>query len=252
MVAGNWKMYKTAGEGAILTQKLDLAAKKYGKEVDIVVAPPFTALNAVSNAIVLDRLNISLGAQNIFYEKEGAYTGEISPRMLNDLSVSYVIVGHSERREYFNETDSIINRKVKAVFESDMTPILCCGESLATREAGNTLSFIEAQIRAGVEGLLDEHAKRLVVAYEPIWAIGTGKTATPQMANEVCSAIRATLASVFSDEIAGKIRILYGGSVKPENAAHFFAQEDIDGALVGGAALDAASFEKIIAAASKN
>lgn len=250
MIAGNWKMYKTAGEGAILTQNLEDVAKRYQKTVETVVAPPFTALHSVSTVIELDRTPIKLAAQDMFWEDEGAYTGEISPRMLNNLRVDYVIVGHSERREYFNETDTIVNRKVKAVFEHGMVPILCCGESLETREEGRTREWIRKQIEAGVDGLLDEHAARLVIAYEPIWAIGTGRTATPQMAEEVCEDIRGLLTDTFGDEIAQSIRILYGGSVKPENAGLFFGQYNIDGALVGGASLDAKSFGAIISAAS--
>lgn len=250
MVAGNWKMYKTAGEGAVLTQNLEIIAREYAKSVETVVAPPFTALNSVSNVIELDKSPIKLAAQNMFWEDEGAYTGEISPRMLVNLRVKYVIVGHSERREYFHETDDIVNRKVKAVFEHDMVPILCCGETLETREAGSTKAWIRKQIEAGVDGLTDSHAAQLVIAYEPIWAIGTGRTATPDMAEEVCADIRGLLTDTFGDEIAQKVRILYGGSVKPENAALFFGQYNIDGALVGGAALDAKSFGAIIAAAS--
>lgn len=248
-VAGNWKMFKTAGEGAILVQKLEGLASDYAEDVDILVAPPFTALNAVSNAIMLDKANMKLGAQNVWYEKEGAYTGEIAPRMLKDLDVDYVIIGHSERREYFNETNEILNRKVKAVLEEGMLPIYCCGESDATRVAGKTLSFIESQIREGLNGLSADDAKDIVVAYEPIWAIGTGKTPTPEMAEEVIASIRATLASLFGADVAAGIRILYGGSVKPENARLFFGQENIDGALVGGAALSAEGFGPIIKAA---
>lgn len=250
MVAGNWKMFKTAGEGAILVQNLEDIAKDYAKRVEVVVAPPFTALNSVSNVIELDRAHIKLAAQNMFWEDEGAFTGEISPRMLNSLRVDYVIVGHSERREHFHESDDIVNRKVKAVFEHDMVPILCCGESLETREEGKTRAWVRKQIEAGIDGLLDEHAATLVIAYEPIWAIGTGRTATPAMAEEVCADIRGLLTDTFGDEIAQQVRILYGGSVKPENAGMFFGQYNIDGALVGGASLDAKSFGAIISAAS--
>lgn len=251
MVAGNWKMFKTGGEGAILVTKLDTIAEEYGDDVDIVVAPPFTALNSVSNALMLDKLNMKLAAQNVFYEKEGAYTGEIAPRMLKDLEVSYVILGHSERREYFNESDEMINRKVHAVLDEGMLPILCCGESDATRESGRTISFIENQIRAGLAGLDANAARDIVVAYEPIWAIGTGKTPTPAMAEEVTSSIRATLNDLFGEAVGEGIRILYGGSVKPENAALFFAEPNIDGALVGGAALSVEGFSPIIKAAAK-
>lgn len=251
MVAGNWKMNKTAGEGAILVEKLEYAAQDFADQVEIVVAPPFTGLHSVSVAIELAKLPIALGAQDMFWESDGAYTGEISARMLKDLRVSYVIVGHSERREYFNETNEIVNRKLKAVFENDMTGILCCGETLETREAGQTTAWITTQIKEGIAGLSAQHLERLVVAYEPIWAIGTGRTATPDMAQEVCANIRSVIAAQYGVEAADKVRILYGGSVKPENAEQFFAMSDIDGALVGGAALVADSFSSIIKAATK-
>jgi len=249
MVAGNWKMYKTAGEAAILVQNLEDVAHEYANDAEVVVAPPFTALQSVSSVLALDRPQITLAAQDMFWEEEGAYTGEVAPRMLVDLGVSYVIVGHSERRQYFNESDEVVNRKACAVFAHGMTPILCCGETLETREAGQTQDFIASQIRNGLADIKEIDAMRLVIAYEPIWAIGTGKTATPEMAEEVCAHIRALVEEVFDDIVARRIRILYGGSVKPENAALFFAQSDIDGALVGGAALTAEAFGPIIKAA---
>ncbi|MCL2332946.1 MAG: triose-phosphate isomerase [Actinomycetia bacterium] len=251
MVAGNWKMYKTAGEAAILVQNLEDVALECAGDAETVVAPPFTALHSVSTVLQLDKTPIKLAAQDMFWEEEGAYTGEIAPRMLSDLGVNYVIVGHSERREYFGETDEIVNRKARAVFAHGMTPILCCGETLETREAGQTKDFIATQIKNGLEGIDTMDALNLVIAYEPIWAIGTGKTATPEMAEEVCAHIRALVAEVFDDVVAPRVRILYGGSVKPENAAQFFAQEDIDGALVGGAALTAEAFGPIIKAAAR-
>jgi triosephosphate isomerase len=244
-------MYKTAGEGAILTQNLEEVAKQVKGKVEVVVGPPFTALHSVSTVIEFDKPNIKLAAQNMFWEDEGAFTGEISPRMLVDLRCDYVILGHSERREHFGETDATVNRKAKAAFEHGITPILCCGESLATRESGRTLDFIATQIRGGLQGLLPAHATNVVIAYEPIWAIGTGKTATPAMAEEVCAHIRTTIADLFGDTTAAAVRILYGGSVKPENAELFFAEADIDGALVGGAALTAEAFAPIIEAAAK-
>jgi len=250
MVAGNWKMYKTAGEAAILVQNLEEAAEEYSDKVEIVVAPPFTALHSVSTVLELDRCAIKLGAQDMFWEEEGAYTGEVAPRMLLDLNTAYVIVGHSERREYFNETNEVVNLKARAVFTHGMTPIICCGETLQTRESGQTEAYITKQIRAALTGIQEGDALRLVIAYEPIWAIGTGKTATPEMAEEVCKLIRSLVDEAFGATAAERTRILYGGSVKPENAALFFAQDDIDGALVGGAALAAETFIPIIKAAS--
>ena len=250
MVAGNWKMYKTAGEAAILVQNLEDEAADH-PEVEVVVAPPFTALHSVSTVLELDRCPIKLAAQDMFWEEEGAYTGEIAPRMLLDLDVAYVIVGHSERREYFDESDETVNLKARAVLAHGMTPIICCGETLEVRESGQTEAFIGSQIRAALAGILPGDALRLVIAYEPIWAIGTGKTATPEMAEEVCKQIRLLVAEAFDAEVADRVRIIYGGSVKPENAALFFAQPDIDGALVGGAALAAETFLPIIKAACR-
>ncbi len=249
MVAGNWKMYKTAGEGAILTQNIEPLVSGLWEEVEVVVCPPFTALKSVSTVIELDRLTMGLGAQDVHWEAEGAYTGAIAPRMLVDLRCGYVIVGHSERREYFGETDETVNKKVHAVFAAGMVPIVCVGESLAVREAEETEQFVRAQVRAGIEGVSAEDAARLVIAYEPIWAIGTGRTPTPEGANDVARSIRATVGATFGPPAAMSTRVLYGGSVKPENAAMFFAEPDIDGALVGGAALEAASFAEICEAA---
>jgi len=250
LVAGNWKMNLTAPQGVQLIQKLENTASKVDGLVEVVVAPPFTALHSVSTVIEIDRTKMILGAQNMHWEAEGAYTGEVSPLMLKSLRVTYVIVGHSERRELFHEDNAVVNRKVKSAFAHDLTPILCCGETLETREQEETLEFIETQIREGLAGVNAEQAETLVVAYEPIWAIGTGKTATPYMAQEVCGAIRSVLAELFGEGISKGIRILYGGSVKAENAAMFFNEPDIDGALVGGAALNADAFAPIIKAAA--
>jgi len=249
MVAGNWKMYKTAGEGAILTQNVEPLVSGVWDEVEVVVCPPFTALKSVSTVIELDRLTMGLGAQDVHWEAEGAFTGAISPRMLVDLRCDYVILGHSERREYFGETDETVNKKAHAVFAAGMVPIVCVGETLAVREAEETESFVRGQVRAALEGLSAEDAARLVIAYEPIWAIGTGRTPTPEGANDVARSIRATVGATFGQPAAMAVRILYGGSVKPENAAMFFAEPDIDGALVGGAALQAVSFAEIVEAA---
>ncbi|TLM80190.1 MAG: triose-phosphate isomerase [Actinobacteria bacterium] len=249
MVAGNWKMYKTSGEGAILIQDLEERVSSMWDRVEVVVCPPLTGLKAASTVIELDRLEMGLGAQNCHWEDEGAFTGEVSPRMLKDLRCDYVIVGHSERREMFGDTDEWVNRKVKAVFEAGMLPILCCGETLATREAGETEAHVRAQVRAALEGVTAEQAEKLVIAYEPIWAIGTGHTPTPEAANDVARSIRATVGALFGPPVAVKARVLYGGSVKAENADLFFVESDIDGALVGGAALKADGFAEIVSAA---
>jgi triosephosphate isomerase len=249
LIAGNWKMYKTAGEAVVLVQDTAEIVDDVWDDVEVVVCPPFTDIKSVSTVIELDKLTMGLGAQNVFYEEEGAYTGEIAPRMLKDLRCDYVIVGHSERREYFGETDETVNMKVKAVLRHGMKPIMCCGESLAVHESGETEEFVRNQITRGLEGLSPEDTGKLVVAYEPIWAIGTGRTPTPEGANDVCRMIRATVGAMYGPPAAMQLRVLYGGSVKPENAKMFFGEPDIDGALVGGAALKADSFSEIVHAA---
>jgi len=248
MIAGNWKMYKTSGQGAILIQNLEERVDSMWDRVEVVVAPPFTGLKAASTVIELDRLQMGLAAQNVHWEAEGAFTGEVSVPMLKELRCDYCIVGHSERREMFGETDETVNKKVKALLAADIVPIVCCGETLAIREAEETDGWVRNQIRAGLEGISPQDAARIVIAYEPIWAIGTGRTPTPEQANDVCRSIRATVGAAFGPESALTARVLYGGSVKPENAVMFMAEPDIDGALVGGAALDAVSFAEIVAA----
>ncbi len=249
MIAGNWKMYKTAGEGAILVQNLEEKVSSVWDRVEVVVCPPFTALKSVSTVIELDRLSVGLGAQNVYWDDEGAFTGEISPRMLKELRCDYVIIGHSERRQMFGETDETVNLKIKAVHAGGMLPIMCVGETLATREAGETDSWVRSQVLAGLNGVDADHAAELVIAYEPIWAIGSGSTPTPEDANDVARSIRATVGAMFGPPAAMSMRVLYGGSVKPENATLFLSEPDIDGALVGGAALDAESFAGIVHAA---
>jgi triosephosphate isomerase len=250
MVAGNWKMYTTSGEGAILIDRVQDLVSDVADRVDIVVCPPFTGLKAASTIIELDRLPIGLGAQDVHWEEEGAFTGAISPRMLVELRCGYCIVGHSERREYFGDTDETVNRKVHALHKHGITPIVCCGESLGTYEAGETFAFVRSQVRNGLAGLTAEQAAGIIVAYEPIWAIGTGHTPTPEKANDVSRMIRATIGAIYGPPAAVSARVLYGGSVKPENAAIFFSEPDIDGALVGGAALKADAFSDIVHAAS--
>jgi triosephosphate isomerase (TIM) len=243
LIAGNWKMHKTLEEARTLARELRQGLKP-SHRVEVAVAPPYTALAAVAQEIAGSP--VKLAGQDVFWEKQGAFTGAISPVMLVDVGCRYVIIGHSERRLHFGETDATVNRKVKAVLEAELFPIVCVGETLEQREAGRTLAVVEAQIRQGLAGLAPGQGQRLVVAYEPVWAIGTGKTATPAQAQEVHRLIRDLL-----PEVAGTadIRILYGGSVTPDNAAELMAQSDINGALVGGASLKAASFLGIIAAA---
>jgi triosephosphate isomerase len=249
LVAGNWKMFTTSGEGAVLVQDLARLVEDEWDEVEVAVCPPFTGLKAASTVIELDGLAISLGAQDVHWEAEGAFTGAIAPRMLAELRCDYVIVGHSERREYFGDTNETVNKKVRAVFDAGMVPIMCCGETLATREALETDVFVRAQVKEGAAGLSVEEAERLVIAYEPIWAIGTGRTPTPEAANDVCRSIRATIGAMYGPPAATAVRVLYGGSVKAENAKMFFSEPDIDGGLVGGAALVAESFAGIVKAA---
>jgi triosephosphate isomerase len=249
LIAGNWKMFTTSGEGAVLVQDIAEELGEVLEEVETVVCPPFTGLKALSTIIELDDVTMGLGAQDVYWEAEGAYTGAIAPRMLVELRCTHVIVGHSERREYFGETDDTVNKKVRAVFAARMTPIMCCGETLATRDALETDSFVRAQVMAGAAGLSADEAARLVIAYEPIWAIGTGLTPTPESANDVARSIRATVGAMYGPPAAKQVRVLYGGSVKPENAKMFFVEPDIDGALVGGAALKADSFAGIVRAA---
>jgi triosephosphate isomerase (TIM) len=249
MVAGNWKMYTTSGEGAVLVDHVQDLISDAWDRVDVVVCPPFTGLKAISTIIELDRLSIGLGAQDVHWEEEGAFTGAVAPRMLAELRCGYCIVGHSERRQYFGETDETVNRKVHALFKHGIEPIMCCGESLDTYDAGETESFVRSQVRAGLAGLTADQASALIVAYEPIWAIGTGRTPVPEKANDVARMIRATIGAMYGPPAAMAARVLYGGSVKPENAAVFFSEPDIDGALVGGAALSAPAFADIVHAA---
>ncbi len=242
IIAGNWKMNNTVPEALSLVQGIKL--KLVRKDYKVIVFPPFTALYSVGGAI--SGSPIKLGAQDVFWEEKGAYTGEISPIMLADLGVEYVIVGHSERRKYFNETDEIVNKKLKAVLKHNMTPIFCIGENLEDREAGRTIDVLVRQLRNGLAGIPAEDVERIIIAYEPVWAIGTGKTATPIQAQSAHAHIREELNQLYGGKIGENITILYGGSVKPENAADLTSMPDVDGALVGGASLDAESFIGII------
>ena len=249
MIAGNWKMYKTPGEAAALVQEIDDWLKddtSVTEAVEAVVCPPFVDLKSVSTVIEFDKSPLKLSAQNVYWEAEGAFTGEISVRMLVDLECDYCIIGHSERREYFGETDETVNKKVKALLAGGIAPIMCCGESLEIRDAGDTETFVRGQIRGGLDGISVEDAAKIVIAYEPIWAIGTGRTPTPESANDVCRSIRATVGAMFGPDVAQGVRVLYGGSAKPENIGLFMPEPDIDGALIGGAALKADSFVSMI------
>ena len=243
MIAGNWKMHKTLAEARELAREIVQGVGRQTR-VEVVLAPPYTALAAV--AAELAGSKVLLAAQDTFWETKGAYTGAIAPGMLADIGCSYVIVGHSERRQHFGDTDEAVNRKVKAVLAAGMRPIMCVGETLAEREAGRTFAVVENQVLKGLADFPVSERERLVVAYEPVWAIGTGKTATPQQAQEVHHLIRGQLSDVLGTTA---IRILYGGSVTPDNAATLLAEPDINGALVGGASLKAASFLGIIAGA---
>lgn len=247
LISGNWKMNLNHFEAIQLIQKLsyELEADDY-EVVDVSIHPPFTDLRSVQTVLDADRIPIALGAQNCHWEASGAYTGEIAPVMLAKLDVAYVIVGHSERRELFGETDESVNMKAKAVLANSMTPIVAVGETLAEREAAMTEAKVVGQVTAGLAGVTAEQVAGLVVAYEPIWAIGTGRTATPEDAQNVCALIRATIADTHGADAAGAVRIQYGGSVKPSNVVDLMEQPDIDGALVGGASLTAEDFSRVV------
>jgi triosephosphate isomerase (TIM) len=239
IIAANWKMHKTHLEAIQAVQKLSyLLTPEDGERVEIVICPPFTALRSVQTLIDSDRLPYGLGAQNVHPQDKGAFTGEIAPPMLVALKVGYVIVGHSERRQLFGEDDRTVNKKAKAVVAAGMTPIVCVGETLEERDAGGTESKVEQQVRRAFEGVAPDHAAGAVIAYEPIWAIGTGRNAEPSDAGQVVQVIRATLAAVYGDTVAQGVRVQYGGSVKPGNIRDFMAHPEIDGALVGGASLE--------------
>lgn len=241
IVAGNWKMNMTPTEAVALVETLKPLV--VSEDVDVVFCVP--AIDIIPVVEACQGTNIAVGAENLYFEEKGAFTGEISPSMLTDAGVKYVIIGHSERREYFAETDETINKKVLKAFEHGLTPIICCGETLTQREQGITLDWIRQQIKIAFLNVTADQAKTAVIAYEPIWAIGTGKVATTEQAEEVCGAIRACIAEIYDEATAEAIRIQYGGSVNAGNAAELFAQKDIDGGLVGGASLKA-DFGKIV------
>ncbi len=243
LMAGNWKMFKTRDEARSFADSF----KKLYADTDVkaAVCASFTLLDTLKRAF--EGSGIGVGAQNVHFAEEGAFTGEVSLSMLKDIGVDYCIVGHSERREYFNETDVTVNKKLKKIFaDSEITPILCVGENLRQREEGKAEEIVSAQLCADLEGVCAEYVERIVIAYEPIWAIGTGKTATPRQAGEMCAFIRETIAGLYDEDTCDKVIIQYGGSVKPENATEIMNMDEIDGALIGGASLNAESFMRII------
>jgi triosephosphate isomerase len=243
LIAGNWKMYKTVDE-AVTTARELVEGLGAAPGPDVMIAPPFPSLEPVYR--VVKDSPVALGAQNLHWEREGAFTGEVSAPMLVSAGCTFVIIGHSERRQYFGETDETVNRRVRAALEAGLTPVLCIGETETQREAGETFSVLDKQIRKGLEGLSSGSLGRLVVAYEPVWAIGTGKTATREQAQEAHAHIRSRLEEAFDGSLASSLRILYGGSVKPDNIGALMEMPDVDGALVGGASLKAETFAKIV------
>jgi len=247
LISGNWKMNLNHFEATAFLDKFRyLISKDELAQVEVSVHPPFTDIRTVQTFVESEKVEISLGAQDCHWLDKGAFTGEVSPAFLAKLNVRYVIVGHSERRELFGDTDEVVNQKALAVLRNAMTPILCCGETLEEREAGSTESKVTGQVTAGLAGITPEQVGAMVIAYEPIWAIGTGRTATTEDAQTVCASIRATVAERAGAEAAATVRIQYGGSVKPDNAAELMAQPDVDGALVGGASLVPEDFAQVV------
>ena len=249
IIAGNWKMNMTASETKKFAEDLKKIMPR-AKWCETVLCVPACNISTANKAF--KDLRISVGAENVYYEAKGAYTGEVSAEMLKDLGVKYVIVGHSERREYFCETDAIVNKKVHAVLEAGMNPIICVGESLDQRETGITEEWITLQVKSALHGVSADKLRRCVIAYEPIWAIGTGKTATAEQAGEVCASIRSTIRTLYGARVARSVTIQYGGSMNPKNAAELLAQPDIDGGLIGGASLKPEQFVEIINAANQD
>lgn len=247
LIAGNWKMNKTTAEAKSFAE--ELKAKNFENADEVAILAPFTQLSAIGE--IFDGSGIGFGAQNVHFEPSGAFTGEISVPMLQEIGVNYCVVGHSERREYFGETDQTVNLKLKALLEAGITPILCVGESLAVREASGEQTFVAGQVIADFEGIPASEVSKVVIAYEPIWAIGTGKTASPEQAEEMCAFIRGVIGGIYDNETADNTYILYGGSMKPANAAELLAKPDINGGLIGGASLKVDDFAAIVDAAAK-
>ncbi len=250
IIAGNWKMYKTIKEAIELANGLKRELFKINSEaVDVVLCPPFTSLSEVSE--VINETGILLGGQDLYWEDEGAFTGEVSGKMLKEAGCDFVIIGHSERRQFFGETNESVNRKIKAALANELTPIVCVGELLKDREAGKTFEVLDNHVKGALSGLSPEEALKIVIAYEPVWAIGTGKTATPEQAQEVHKYIRGLLHKLYDQEVSAELRIQYGGSVKPDNIADLLNNSDVDGALVGGASLKVDSFSDIVKKAAE-
>jgi triosephosphate isomerase len=243
LIAGNWKMFKTCSEAVETAEKLVKLVAKI-TDMDVMIAPPFTALAPVSD--VVRGSTVSLGAQNLFWEAQGAFTGEISPGMLVSAGCTYVIIGHSERRQHFNETDETVNKRIRAALNNDLIPVMCIGETEKERESKDTFFVLDKQLKKGLEGFSSSDLQRLVIAYEPVWAIGTGRTATSGQAQEVHQFLRSMVEKSLGNVLAKSIRILYGGSVKPNNIQELMSMPDVDGALVGGASLDPETFSKIV------
>jgi triosephosphate isomerase len=243
LIAGNWKMFKTVQDAVVYAKEFRSLVKDLDG-VEIVIAPPFLAVHAVAEAA--RNSNVAVAAQDLFWEKEGAFTGEVSATMIREAGAEYVIIGHSERRQYFGETDLTVNRKTGAALAAGLLPIVCIGETLAEREKNETMDVLDRQIKQGLDGLAGEQVAGLVIAYEPVWAIGTGRNATTEQAQEAHAHIRKRLRAWFGGDAADKCQVLYGGSVKPDNIAGLVAQEDVDGALVGGASLQPSSFAEIV------
>jgi triosephosphate isomerase (TIM) len=248
IIAGNWKMHKTLSEAKAFVEEVNGLVPTKEKVESVICAPALFLERLVEAAKGYD---VEIGAQNMHFEESGAFTGEISPVALQDIGVQYVVLGHSERREMFNETDEAVNKKTLVAFLHNLTPIVCCGETLEQREAGQTNELVGNQVKIALTGLSEDQVKQTIIAYEPIWAIGTGKSSSAADANEVCAHIRKVVAEQFTPEVAGAVRIQYGGSVKPSNIAEYMAQPDIDGALVGGASLEAQSFLQLLEEGSK-
>lgn len=242
IIAGNWKMHKTIDEAVSFVEEIKPLVKE--AKCEVVVCPTFVCLDAVVKAT--KGSNVKVGAQNLYFEEKGAFTGEVAPNMLEAIGIDYVIIGHSERRQYFNETDETVNKKLKAAFFHNITPILCVGEALSEREANITEEVIGRQIKLDLAGLTKDQVEKIVIAYEPIWAIGTGKTATSEQANDTIAFIRKVVSNLYGSEVSDKVRIQYGGSVKPSTISEQMAKSDIDGALVGGASLVAVDFAAIV------
>jgi triosephosphate isomerase len=244
LVAGNWKMNNDVAESLILAERLKVLSEDFDERIDVLICPPFTSLYSVNDA--LRTSGIKVGAQNMYFREEGAYTGEISPVMLKSMGIKYVIIGHSERRQYFNETDEDVNKKLKSALKHNIIPILCIGETLKEREGKREKEIIKNQIVRALENIESSDAQKLIIAYEPVWAIGTGINATSRQANEMAMNIRSCISEIYNSRLSDELKILYGGSVKADNAKEILTQSDIDGALVGGASLNAEEFFKII------